>query len=93
MRIIETDGKLSALSPFDPPNRRAFLRLRYSCASPCGQAMLVRANPDMASQFKARKPNAKQERRSDLLCLVSCLLSLLLELLFLRGIQGDQLDR
>jgi hypothetical protein len=55
--------------------------------------MLVRANPDMASQFKARKPNAKQERRSDLLCLVSCLLSLLLELLFLRGIQGDQLDR
>jgi hypothetical protein len=34
-----------------------------------------------------------QRRRSDLLCLASRLLGLLLEQLFLRHVQGDQFDR
>ena len=42
-------------------------------------------------QLQSRKP--RQQRRSDLLGLASRLLGLLLEQLFLRSIQGDQLDR
>ena len=59
-----------------------------------GVRTVFEPDSDMRKQFQVQSEKAKcqQQRRSDLLCLVFCLLRLLLEQLFLRRSQGDQLN-